>query len=134
MKLDSKHFLTHWLPVIVYCLAIFIQSSLPSPDIKDAPQHFDKLLHVGAYAVLAVLVMRALGAKRATAVSLPLALTGLALTGLYGLSDELHQYVVPTRDASWGDVLANAVGSAVGVVGYCMATGLRKGPNGKIPN
>ena len=134
MKLHHNHFLTHWLPVIVYCLAIFIQSSLPSPEIDDAPQHFDKLLHVGAFALLAALLMRALALHRSPPISFPLAMLGFVLAGLYGLSDELHQHFVPTRDASWGDVLADVVGSAAGVVGYWIATGLRARQTQEIPN
>jgi VanZ family protein len=78
----------------------------------------DKLLHFLAYAVLGMLFLRAL--KRSALGrrdSLVFALAVL-FTGLYGATDELHQYFVPTRSADWWDLLADFLGGWFGVYIY----------------
>lgn len=85
-------------------------SSLSAPDLPDGPWSWsDKLTHAAVYAVI--------GGLWALAMARPVraaALTALAITVVFGISDELHQATVPGRDASVLDVLADAVGGAVG--------------------
>ena len=38
----------------------------------------------------------------------------LAATLIYGASDEIHQYFVPGRNASWTDWLADTLGGLIG--------------------
>jgi len=40
------------------------------------------------------------------------------LSSLYGISDEIHQYFVPYRDADLIDVLADMLGGIMGVYIY----------------
>ena len=40
------HFLRYWLPLIVYCLVIFFQSSFKSPLTLPSFDHIDKVLHI----------------------------------------------------------------------------------------
>ena len=40
------------------------------------------------------------------------------LSSLYGISDEIHQYFVPYRDADLMDVLADMLGGLMGVYIY----------------
>jgi VanZ family protein len=40
----------------------------------------------------------------------------MILTVLYGISDELHQSFVPTRDSSVIDVLSDSVGALLGIL------------------
>lgn len=42
----------------------------------------------------------------------------ILLTGIYGASDELHQYFVPYRFADIGDILADFLGGLFGVYIY----------------
>lgn len=46
------------------------------------------------------------------------ALASIVLSTLFGLSDEIHQYFVPGRDASALDLLADFLGSAAGAAAY----------------
>ena len=52
-------FLRYWLPLIGYCLFIFIQSSMAEPVKLPAIPQIDKLLHCGGYSLLGVLFYRA---------------------------------------------------------------------------
>ena len=52
-------FTIYWLPLIGYCVFIYIQSSYPSPERLPSFNYSDKLLHFGAYAVMGILFYRA---------------------------------------------------------------------------
>jgi hypothetical protein len=56
MKIIQSNSVFYWLPVLMLCVLIFVQSSFPSPDF--GPSAFplkDKVLHMAAYGVLAAL-------------------------------------------------------------------------------
>lgn len=118
MLTKTRQFLFYWLPIIIYCLAIYFQSSRPAPaHMPDIPL-LDKLLHFTAYAVLGMLFLRAFRASRIrNNIKLAMALS-VFLSTLYGLSDELHQHFVPYRNADLMDALADMFGSFCGVVAY----------------
>jgi len=111
-------FLKYWLPLIVYCLAIFIQSSFPSPVKEPDVPFFDKYLHMLAYALLGALFCRAYGSLRLGDKFWHLALLSVLSAGLYGISDEIHQYFVPSRSAEVMDAAADFFGAAWGVFLY----------------
>ena len=46
---------------------------------------------------------------------------GALVTVAFGVSDEIHQSFVPGRDADVLDVVADALGAAVGAAGYAWA-------------
>ena len=117
-----------YLPLFIFCGFIFIQSSYPSPNTVITFAFSDKLLHVLAYAVLGILFFRAYG-------TLPLRnnlslLIGLSIlsAGLFGLSDEIHQYFVPARNTDLWDLIADIIGSLLGVFLY-QAWTFRKEPD-----
>ncbi|CAI8166356.1 MAG: Uncharacterised protein [Pseudidiomarina mangrovi] len=66
-------------------------------------QHLDKVVHFGAFFVLALTFHRAF--------PLPFWLALLILTG-YGLAIEYIQGLLPYRSSSWGDLVADAAGAA----------------------
>jgi VanZ family protein len=73
-----------------------------------------KLGHFGEYFVLSILVLRALLQKpHARPAPRQLAIA-LAITGLYAISDELHQAWAPTRSASAMDVVIDIFGGICG--------------------
>jgi VanZ family protein len=106
------------VPLILYCIFIYIQSSLPAPFEIPEVAHFDKLLHLGAYGVMAILFYRTYLSGWPQALKRTLIWASVISTALYGLSDEIHQYFVPERSADPLDWLADAVGGAVGAVIY----------------
>ena len=118
MKLSSgKKFIYYWLPVLIYCLLIFIQSSYPSPkNIQNLNlPYIDKLIHFAVYAILGMLFFRVFRTQRFKEnVNMVMALSILS-SSFCGMSDEIHQYFVPYRDADIMDFFADVMGSICGV-------------------
>ena len=113
-----KNFFACWLPLIVYCLAIYIQSNYPGPEKMPTFTFFDKILHFGAYGLLGILFFRAYETLPLKANKTLLILLSIGSATLYGVSDEIHQYFVPFRQADIMDVVANTIGSICGVYFY----------------
>jgi len=74
-------------------------------DAGELPfPHFDKLLHLAEFGVFMFLAWRATGRRLLAAWLLTLAFAG---------SDECHQAIIPARDASMLDFIADAVGASL---------------------
>lgn len=103
-----------WLPVVLWATLIFGLSSIPS--LNSGLGVWDTILRKGAhateYAVLAALLLRALGNAPAAWV--------LAIA--YAASDEFHQTFVRGRHGSPVDVGIDAAGALVGVLALRRAT------------
>ena len=99
---EPRGLLSLWLPVIVWAAVIFTFSSIPS--LTTGLGTWDLILRKGAhmteYAILGLLLLRALGRE------LPALAVGIA----YAITDELHQHFVRGRHASPIDVLIDTVG------------------------
>jgi VanZ family protein len=110
---------------------LFLLSS--RTDLVGVPSGWDKLVHAGAYFVLCVLALRAChrGLHR---LGLRETLIALLLTVAYGMLDELHQGIVPGREASALDWFADVGGalSAIAAVGLLVMVRSRKGMTGTI--
>jgi VanZ family protein len=108
----------YWLPLVAYCVFIYIQSSYPSPQRLPSFEFSDKLMHFGAYAVMGVLFYRAYQTLPVKS-NIPLIVwLSMISASLYGVSDEVHQSFVPYRDGSLGDVIADVLGAVCGVYVY----------------
>jgi VanZ family protein len=94
---------------------IFLQSSYPSPEsVPDLP-YIDKLLHIAVYAILGALLLRAFTSLQIKNNVKLVMILSILLSTLYGISDEIHQYFVPFRNADLIDVFADMTGSIIGV-------------------
>jgi VanZ family protein len=135
-----RGFLKYWLPVLIWMALIFSASSdarsfarssrilapllrwlfpqMPEDTVNLIVLIIRKCAHVTEYAVLALLLWRALrqpvkndsrpwnwGEVRLT----------LLTVALYAASDEFHQLFVASRDAAVHDVLLDCAGGAVGL-------------------
>ncbi|WP_300455466.1 VanZ family protein [Desulfobacula sp.] len=121
MRPFSKHLrliFFYRLPVIALCALIYWQSSSPGMISGSLFPHADKVLHFGAYAVLAVLFARSLKQEKPFWSPLTLKLIVIFFAALYGLSDEIHQAFVPSREMSGYDFLADCAGSLAGCLVY----------------
>lgn len=142
-----KIFLRYWLPVLIWLGLIFIGSTdmmsseqtsrllIPflrwlKPDISPetlAQIHFfwRKLGHVSEYAILAMLLWRAL--RRGTSLQLRMSILFIIawlISGIFAASDEFHQAFVPSRTAALGDVMIDMCGGLVGLA-ICVAVAAR---------
>jgi VanZ family protein len=96
-----------WLPVVAWAAVIFAISSIPSlgTGLGTWDLVLRKLAHVTEYAILGLLLARALADGPAFA-------AGVA----YAASDEVHQHFVAGRHGAPIDVVFDAVGVAVGII------------------
>ena len=134
-----RRFLKNWLPVIVWVGVIFLGSTDPmsaehtsrfvvpflrwlKPDISAetlASIHFivRKSTHVGEYAVLGLLLLRAVtlmtNSKRSTPI-LYVSVLGVCL--IVAATDEFHQTFVASRGASIRDIIFDCSGAILGLV------------------
>ncbi len=119
-KLKAHPFLWYQGPVILWALALFLQSSIPGDDIPELGllKH-DKIIHFLIYVIFAFVVHRAV---RNQSLFPFLArhhyVATLLIVSLYGAGDEWHQAFVPGRDASVFDWLADTGGGMVYLAGY----------------
>ena len=110
-----------WTPVLVYMAVIFYVQSLSAPPLP--PGLNDKVSHLLGYAGLGLVAARACAGGLGRRVSLASALTAVALTSAYGITDEVHQLFVPLRAVELLDWYADTAGALAGTAA-CMAWGI----------
>jgi VanZ family protein len=133
----------YWIPVVAWMLLIFVASGdlmsaehtsrflVPflrwlKPDISPetiAQIQFliRKFSHITEYAILSILLLRALrGSLHRSGAALGTMALGAAL--LFAASDEFHQSFVPSRTASPFDVMIDVCGAGIGLAIYLRAT------------
>lgn len=110
---DGMRKLAFSLPFAMISIALFYLSSLPATSIPNLGFNFqDKVLHAAAYFVYGactLLCVMAWSHKARTTSSLRIT---LLIASAYALSDEIHQYLVPSRQAAVGDWIADVIGIA----------------------
>lgn len=119
MKSTRRLCVYYWLPVLSLCVAIFVQSCFASPYLGPSFPEKDKVLHMLAYGLLAVLFFRACRRTWPGRLS-PVAwlVISVLFASFYGATDEFHQSFVATRAADVLDGLADFAGSILGAWGY----------------
>lgn len=118
MPIKLKRFVLYWLPLILYCLFIYIQSDHPSPEQILTFPYVDKVLHVTAYGIMGILFYRAYQTLKLKDNIKMLMFLSVVSASLYGISDEIHQSFVPFREAEIADVIADMIGAFSGVCLY----------------
>ena len=115
------HVLWYWVPAVLYAGAIYYLSAqshpedqLPSFLLKEVS---DKVLHAVEYGILALLCYRAFRRAAGPAAARQAVVLAILTASVYGLTDEVHQTLVPLREASWQDWLADTVGATLAAVG-----------------
>jgi VanZ like protein len=125
LRVDLRSPLFLWGPVVVQMAIIFAASSIP--DLGQLPGGIsDKSGHSIGYALLAGLLLRAFTRGRLRDVTWRRAVLAIVCATLYGASDELHQVFVPGRSADRYDILADGIGSMVGVAVGCLGAAARR--------
>ena len=98
-----------FIVLILYFLLMYwlsVQSSMPAPMWFDFQ---DKLYHVGAYFVMALLVWRALRGLFGSPIIV--VFLSIVFCGLFGILEEWHQTSIVGRNADIFDWLADLFGS-----------------------
>jgi VanZ family protein len=112
----SVQVIIRWLVVVLWMTVIFVLSSIPSLHVPFAHSYdflLRKLAHIGAYAVLTVVLSRAFEMYTDSRIRAWLLAAFVAV--LYGMSDEWHQTWILGRHGSFRDVGIDAVGVAAGI-------------------
>jgi len=112
-----------WAPPLLWSVIIFALSAIPGNQFPPMPGWWsaDKFVHGAIYAVLGALSWRALRATWARGHGTGMQIiAAVAVTGLYGITDELHQAFTPMRSPDPFDVIADAVGGLLGAL-VCVA-------------
>ncbi len=102
-----------WLPTISYCGLIYYLSSHPPHIRMDLFPMQDKVYHVIEFGILSLLFLFSLNRSFPGSNSRVVIMMEILCTGLYGISDEIHQYFVPERVSSIGDVMADFMGAVI---------------------
>lgn len=135
-----RHFIKFWLPVLVWMGVIFGMSS-DSRSYEHSSSIFEPLLrwlfphlsddaigtihhllrkccHLTEYAILGLLIFRALSHSRTDLPpwSWPRVGGTLLMVFLYAATDEYHQNFVPTRTPLFSDVCIDTGGAAAGLL------------------
>ena len=100
--------LSLWAPVVLWAAVIFTLSAIPglATDLGVWDTILRKAAHATEYAILALLLFRALGRE----------VPAFAIGFAYAVSDEIHQAFVRGRHASPFDVAMDAAGLALGLL------------------
>jgi len=145
-------FLKFWLPVLLWMVVIFSASSdahsyehssrlfepllhwlfpsMSQANVDIIHHIFRKCAHLTEYAILAMLLWRALHVSKnqLPAWSWPKVGGTLLLVFLFAASDEFHQSFVPTRTPLFSDVLIDTAGGAIGLLVLWFIHHFRKRP------
>jgi len=106
-----------WRFALLYKALIFVISSfeVQVPGVQHVPLR-DKGIHFVEYAVLGWLCAVASARTWPSASAWRTAAFAVFVSVLWGLSDEIHQALVPGRSSELGDVIADLLGSIAGAV------------------
>lgn len=110
------------MPVLIYGLVIVYLSSQSNPD-RHLPSFLfgfsDKILHAFEYGILGILLYRAFRQTTGTFKSMGFAMICIVA---FGISDEVHQWFVPNRQADFWDLVADTGGAALLILGWGFVT------------
>ncbi len=125
--MKKRRFYSLWLPPILYCVLIFSLSQMSHPPIP--PGISSNILHFPEFALLALLLARAI--QGTTAHSNLFAVLGAAflLALVVGALDEFHQAFVPGRLPDVHDWFRDGIGSIVGVAAWGAWQWFSSGPS-----
>jgi VanZ family protein len=138
---ETKHVAKAWLPVLLWMGFIFVMSTDAGSSVHTSSvlepvvqwinptisqEQFDfvhflvrKSAHLTEYAVLAILILRALRSSLLSNLgrwSMRAAGVTLLASAAYATTDEFHQSFVMGRTASMHDVLVDSCGALVAIV------------------
>jgi VanZ family protein len=114
--MQLKRFFLLWLPALLWMGLIYRLSAQPDLAITEGLLDLilRKMAHMGEYAVLFLLLFRALKGSFSWKSS-AIFIIAIAFSFFYAASDEFHQTLVPTRAGMIYDVGFDLFGILIGV-------------------
>ena len=110
-------FLFYYLPFFMWMIAIWIGTSLPGKMMKIPDIHFgDKIIHFIVYMGLGFLFRRLVPFFKAAVWRRQANRLTLFWGLIFGALDELHQILIPGREATWSDFAADSIGIVAGIL------------------
>jgi VanZ family protein len=126
-------FIKYWLPVYLFAALIFFLSSLPKlPEPPLELPFLDKIGHLLEYALFGYLLKRGFSNSPRTKLSSHSSFLVVVTAFLYGVSDEVHQIFVPTRNPEVLDLLFDGTGAFLGQFFYNPKKGRKEKGDGGI--
>lgn len=96
----------------------WLDPTIPASTVLKIQLLVRKAGHVTEYAILALLLFRALANTILRGRPFLVVLLDLTACGVFAATDEFHQSFVPSRTASARDVMIDLAGAAIGVALY----------------
>ena len=145
--MNAGRYVSKWMPVLVWMSLIFLGSTdalsaahtsrfiVPFLRWLDPQMSWHTIItihitirkigHVTEYAILGLLLWRALRGTLLQVSVRMVALLALAVAAMFAASDEFHQSFIPTRTPSLHDVMIDCVGAAF-AIGLCLLLAARR--------
>ncbi|MFQ5975441.1 MAG: VanZ family protein [Candidatus Hydrothermarchaeales archaeon] len=122
--LERHSMVNYWVPVYIYAALIFYYSSLrfgplPQNILIRGMELLDPkrvILHVIEYSGLGYLLYRALLNSDKKLFYENAFLLAVLFGLFYGVTDEIHQSFIPTREMSILDIFSDGLGSMIGAI------------------
>lgn len=120
-RILRHYILFFWDPVFIYMGIIFYLSSMPKPPVPAAvtavfASYTYDVLHLAVYFVLAFGAGIAMRHSKHLIFSRYHYVLSFLLAGVFGISDEIHQFFVPGRVMSFYDVVIDFAGAFLAVI------------------
>jgi VanZ family protein len=110
MSFLKYHFLFFFWLALIFAESSFSAEFYPKVDIIDA----DKIVHIGIYGLLALFCyVSIIHQKKFNLLQKYPVYYAVVITGIYGITDELHQLFVPNRNCDFYDWLADFSGGVI---------------------
>lgn len=111
--------LSCWLCPVTLGVLIFLISHRQVPEAIPTFQFSDKMGHLMIYTLLSMLAARAVFQYPGWVTGRSGLWVGVVVS-IYGVSDEFHQWFIPTRKASIGDLVFDMLGAILGTILYLL--------------
>ena len=133
MKSGQKYlnYLFYHLPWQLLMIAIFVVSSISQQHLPAFTEKIsDKILHFSAFGLLGLLMVHSFKHSKSSFIQKHAGMLAVIFTSVYGITDELHQLLVPGRFCSIFDWLADTAGAIILVLIFLYHLYFRKRATG----
>lgn len=122
LTLFEKNFFLSWFTTTLIAIAIFIISSIPAKGGYGSENYLAITYHFLAFFSLAFFLLITTTKGKNKKFIIP----SIILSIIYATLDELHQYFIPGRCSSFGDILTDSAGILLATLIYLIILKFRK--------